>query len=105
VSERTANLIVISFHAGVSPLVHCAPQLACVNRKISDMTNTSDAIFAEAAYLAGKAIESATELQRMPGMSAKAFAKTHRLFQDSRDWKFTPLSTRRRRLLGGWNAD
>jgi len=33
-------------------------------------------IFAETAFLAGRAIEAATELQRMPGMSAEAFAET-----------------------------
>jgi hypothetical protein len=33
-------------------------------------------IFAEAAFLAGRAIEAAIELQRMPGMSAEAFAET-----------------------------
>jgi hypothetical protein len=44
------------------------------------LTNSSNAhvhaIFAEAAFLAGKAIEVATELQRMPGMFAEAFAET-----------------------------
>jgi hypothetical protein len=42
-------------------------------------TNSSNAqvhaIFAEAAFLAVRAIEAATELQRMPGMSAVAFAE------------------------------
>jgi hypothetical protein len=44
------------------------------------VTNPSNthvhAIFAEAAFLAERAIETATELQRMPGMSAEAFAET-----------------------------
>ena len=58
-SKRTANLIVISSRGEVSPTAYCAPQLACVNRKISELTEASDAhvfaIFAEAALLAGKA--------------------------------------------------
>jgi hypothetical protein len=58
VSKRTANLIVISSQAKVSPAVPRAPQLACVNRKISEMTSSSNAhvytIFAEAAFLAGE---------------------------------------------------
>jgi len=44
------------------------------------VTNSSNAhvyaIFAEAAFLAGRAVEAATKLQRMPGMSAEAFAET-----------------------------
>lgn len=80
-SKRTADVIVISSsHAEDPPLGHCASQLACVNRKISEMSRSSNAhvhsIFAEAAFLAGRAIEAATELQRMPGMSAEAFAET-----------------------------
>jgi hypothetical protein len=79
-SKRTANLIVIPSHAEVSPVAHCAPQLACVNRKISEMTDSANAhvyaTFAQAALLAEKAIEAATELQRMPGMSEEAFAET-----------------------------
>jgi hypothetical protein len=43
------------------------------------------AIFAEAAFLAGKAIEAATELQRMPGMSAEAFAETLDFWRRVRD--------------------
>ena len=88
-SKRTANLIVISSHAEVSPVVHCAPQLTCVNRKISEITHSSNAhvhsIFAEAAFLAGKAIEAATELQQMPGMSAEAFAETLDFWRRVRD--------------------
>jgi hypothetical protein len=89
-SKRTADLIVISSHAEASPIVHCAPQLACVNRKIAErVTNSSNAhvhsIFAEAAFLAGKAIEAATELQRMPGMSAEAFAETLDFWRRVRD--------------------
>jgi hypothetical protein len=57
-SKRTASLIVISSHADASLAVRSAPQLACVNRKISEMTNSSNAhvyaIFAEAAFLAGE---------------------------------------------------
>ena len=68
-SKRTADLIVISSHAKASPAAHCAPQLACVNRKI----------------VAGKAIEAATELQRMPGMSAEAFAETLDFWRRVRD--------------------
>jgi hypothetical protein len=60
--------------------MHCASQLACVNRKTSEMSRSSNAhvhsIFAEAAFLAGRAIEAATELQRMPGMSVELFADT-----------------------------
>jgi hypothetical protein len=43
------------------------------------------AIFAEAAFLAGKAIEAATELQRMPGMPAEAFAETPDFWCSVRD--------------------
>jgi hypothetical protein len=55
-SKRTADLIVISSHAEASPIVHCAPQLACVNRKIAERVTDSPnahvhAIFAEAAFL------------------------------------------------------
>ena len=87
-SKRTANLIVISSYAEPSPAVHC--QLACVNRKIAErVTNSSNAhvhaIFAEAAVLAGKAIKAATELQRMPGMSAEAFAETLDFWRRVRD--------------------
>ena len=88
-SKRTANLIVISSRAEPSPAVHCAAQLVCVNRKISQMTRSSNAhvhaIFAEAAVLAGKAIEAATELQRMPGMSEEAFAETLDFWRRVRD--------------------
>jgi hypothetical protein len=35
--KRTANVIVISSHAEISPSVHCASQLACVNRKSSEV--------------------------------------------------------------------
>jgi len=88
-SKRTANLIVISSHAEPSPAVHCAPQLASVNRKISEMTTSSNAhvhsIFAEAAYLAGKALEAATEMQRLPGMSEEAFAETLNFWRRVRD--------------------
>ena len=89
-SKRTANLIVISYHAEPSSAAHCAPQLACVNRKIAErVTNSSNAhvhaIFAEAAFLAGRAIEAATELQRMPGMSAEAFAETLDFWRRVRD--------------------
>jgi hypothetical protein len=43
-SKRTANLIVIPFRAEVFPVVHCAPQLARVNRKIAErVTNSSSA--------------------------------------------------------------
>jgi hypothetical protein len=64
--------------------------LACVNRKIAEsVTNSSNAhvhaIFAEAAFLAGRAIEAATELQRMPGMSAEAFAETLAFWRRVRD--------------------
>jgi hypothetical protein len=83
VSKRTANLIVISSDAEASPAVHYAPQ------RISELTNSSNAhvhaIFAEAAFLAGKAIEAATELQRMPGMSAEAFADTLDFWRRMRD--------------------
>jgi hypothetical protein len=88
-SKRTANLIVISSHAEASPVGHCAFQLACVNRKISEMTHSSNAhvhaSFAEAEFLAGRAIEAATELQRMPGMSAEAFAETLDFWRRIRD--------------------
>jgi hypothetical protein len=62
VSKRTANLIVISSHAQLSPLCIVRLNLACVNRKISEMVTKSSnahvhAIFAEAAFLAGKAID------------------------------------------------
>jgi hypothetical protein len=40
------------------------------------------AIFAEAAFLAGKAIEAATDLQRMPGMSVAVLELIAMLFQD-----------------------
>ena len=65
-------------------------QLACVNRKIAErVTNSSNAhvhaIFAEAAFLAGKAIEAATEMQRMPDMSAEAFAETLDFWRRVRD--------------------
>jgi hypothetical protein len=64
--------------------------LACVNRKIAErVTDSSNAhvyaIFAEAAFLAGRAIEAATELQRMPGMSAEAFAETLDFWRRVRD--------------------
>jgi hypothetical protein len=64
--------------------------LACVNRKIAErVTDASHAhvhaIFAEAAFLASKAIEAATELQRMPGMSAEAFAETLDFWRHVRD--------------------
>jgi hypothetical protein len=53
------------------------------------VTNASHAhvhaIFAEAAFLAGRAIEAATELQRMPGMSAEAFAETLAFWRRVRD--------------------
>src|ERR1700688_2169495 len=79
-TKRTANLIVISSHAEVSQTLNSGPQLSRVNRKISEITHSSNAhvhaIFVEAALLAGKAIEATTELQRMPGMSAEAFAET-----------------------------
>jgi hypothetical protein len=80
-SKRTANLIVIPARAEAFPAAHCVPQLACVNRKIAEMvTNPSNthvhAVFAEAAFLAERAIEAATELQRMPGVSAQAFTET-----------------------------
>jgi hypothetical protein len=79
-SKRTANVIVISSHAEVSQTIHSTPQLYRVNGKISEITHSSNAhvhaIFVEAAFLAGKAIEAATELQRMPGMSEEAFAET-----------------------------
>ena len=88
-SKRTANLIVISSDAEASPAVHYAPQLACVNRRISELTNSSNAhahaIFAEAAFLAGRAIEVATELQQMPGMSAEAFTGTLDFWRRVRD--------------------
>ena len=78
--KRTANIILTSSHAEIAPALHCAFQLACVNRKISEMSRSSNAdvhsIFAEAAFLAGRAIEGATELQRMPGMSVEVFADT-----------------------------
>ena len=87
-SKRTANLIVIS-HTEISAAFTFAPQLACVNRKISEITHSSNAhvhaIFVEAAFLAGKAIEAATELQRMPGMSAEAFAETLDFWRRVRD--------------------
>jgi len=68
--------------------------LACVNRKIAErVTNSSNAhvhaIFTEAAYLAGRAIEAATELQRMPGMSAEAFAETLDFWCHVRDYAET----------------
>jgi hypothetical protein len=89
-SKRTTNLIVVSSHAKASPIVPCTPQLACVNRKIAErVTDFSNAhvhaIFAEAAFLAGKAIEAATELQRMPGMSTEAFAETLDFWRRVRD--------------------
>jgi hypothetical protein len=89
-SKRAANLIVISSHAEVSPVVHCASQLACVNRKIAERVANSanahvHAIFAEAAFLAERAMEAATELQRMPGMSAEAFAETLDFWHRVRD--------------------
>lgn len=78
--KRTANIILTSSHAEIAPALHCAFQLACVNRKISEMSRSSNAdvhsIFAEAAFLAGRAIEAATELQRVPGMSVEVFADT-----------------------------
>jgi len=43
------------------------------------------AIFAEAAFLAERAMEAATELQRMPGMSAEAFAETLDFWHRVRD--------------------
>jgi hypothetical protein len=60
-SKRTANLIVISSHAEASPAVPSASQLACVNRKIAERVTSSSsshvyAIFAEAAFLAGRTI-------------------------------------------------
>jgi hypothetical protein len=89
-SKRAANLIVISSHAEGSPAVHFAPQLACVNRKIAERVANSanahvHAIFAEAAFLAERAMEAATELQRMPGMSAEAFAETLDFWRRVRD--------------------
>jgi hypothetical protein len=90
--KRTASVIVISSHAEAPPLAPCAPQLACVNRKISEMSRSSKthvhSIFAEAPFLAGRAIEAATGLQRMPGMSAEASAETldfwHRVREHAR---------------------
>jgi hypothetical protein len=89
-SKRIAKMIVFCSHAEPSPAVRCAPQLACVNRKIAQMVTSSSnahahAIFAEAAFLAGKAIEAATELQRMPGVSAEAFAETLDFWRRVRD--------------------
>lgn len=91
--KRTANVIVISSHAEISPAVHCASQLACVNRKISEMNRSSNvhvhSIFAEGAFLAERAIEAATELQRMPGMSTEAFAETMDFWRRVRDYAET----------------
>ena len=89
-SKQTANLTVISSPAEGSPAVHCAPQLACVNRNIAERVNRSSnahvyAIFAETAFLAEKAIEAATELQGMPGMSGEAFAETLDFWRRFRD--------------------
>ena len=88
--KRTAELIVISSRAEASRALNWVPQLACVNRKIAEgVTRASNAhvhaIFAEAAFLAGRAIEAATELQRMPGMSAEAFAETLDFWRRVRD--------------------
>jgi hypothetical protein len=87
--KRNANVIVISSRTEIFPSVHCASQLARVNRKISEMSRSSNvhvhSIFAEAAFLAGRAIEAATELQRMPGMSAEAFAETLDFWRRVRD--------------------
>ena len=74
--------------------MHCVSQLACVNRKIAErVTDSSNAhvhaIFAEAAFLAGRAIEAATELQRMPGMSAEVFAETLDFWLRVRDYAGT----------------
>jgi hypothetical protein len=72
------------------PLCALCPHLAYVKRKIAErVTNASHAhvhaIFAEAAFLAGRAIEVATELQRLPGMSAEAFAETLDFWRHVRD--------------------
>jgi hypothetical protein len=93
-SKRTANLIVISSRAEVSPAVPCSPQLACVNRKIAEQITRSPnahvhAIFANAAFLAGQALEAATELQQMPGASAEAFAETLEFWHRLRDYAGT----------------
>ena len=87
-----------------------APQLACVNRKIVESVISSSnahihAIFAEAAFLAERAIEAATELQRMPGVSSEAFAEALDFWRRVRDHAGTaaldsPLPFNGRTLCG-----
>src|ERR1700728_5207095 len=59
--ERTANVIVISSHAEISPAMHCASQLACVNRKTSEMSRSSNApaqpLIVAPAFLAARSLE------------------------------------------------
>jgi hypothetical protein len=58
------------------------------------------AIFANAAFLAGKAIEAATELQQMPGASAEAFIETLDFWHRIRDYAGTAALD----CLGGNNT-
>jgi hypothetical protein len=76
VPKRAANLFVVPPQTHPRLEIPCASQLACVNRKIGEQTTHRPnahvhAIFANAAFLAGNAIEAATELQQMPGASPK----------------------------------
>jgi hypothetical protein len=105
-SRRAANLIVMPSAPTQARLVApCAAQLACVNRKIAErITNRPNAhvhaIFANTAFLAGKAIEAATELQQMPGATPEAFADTLEFWYRVRDYAGTAALD----CLGGNNT-
>lgn len=80
-------------------------QLACVNRKIAEQIThrpnaNVHAIFANAAFLAGEAIEAATELAHMPGASTEAFAETLEFWHRLRDYAGTAALD----CLGGNNT-
>jgi hypothetical protein len=88
VPKRNANLFIVPPH---HPVIPRATQLACVNRKISEQITRRPnahvhAIFSNAAFLAGNAIEAATELQQMPGASAETFAETLEFWYRMRDY-------------------
>jgi hypothetical protein len=79
--------------------------LACVNRKIAECVTRrpnahAHAIFANAAFLAGRAFEATTELQQMPGASAEAFIETLDFWHRIRDYAGTAALD----CLGGNNT-
>ena len=101
-SKRTANLIVISSLAEPFPGSALCAQLACVNRKIAERATTPSnahvhAIFAEAAFLAGKA----PACPRRPLLIRWTFGTVSaRRKQDARGGTRTRLKKAKRRVEG-----